>query len=79
MANVTIRNLDDEVVKTLKAQAKAHNRSFEAELRQLLTEAAVLRKKRRAFRKEVDRIRKMTPKDRSQTDSAELLREDRDR
>ena len=79
MANVTIRNLDDEVVKTLKAQAKAHNRSLEAELRQLLTEAAVLRKKRRAFRKEVDRIRKMTPKDRSQTDSVELLREDRDR
>ena len=79
MANVTIRNLDDEVVKTLKAQAKAHNRSLEAELRQLLTEAAVLRKKRSAFRKEVDRIRKMTPKDRSQTDSVELLREDRDR
>lgn len=79
MANVTIRNLDDEVVKTLKAQAKSHNRSFEAELRQVLTEAAELRKQREMFRKQAERIRKMTPKDRVQTDSVELLREDRDR
>ena len=79
MANVTIRNLDDEVVETLKAQAKAHNRSLEAELRQLLTEAAQLWKSREAFRKDTERIRKMTPKDRIQTDSVELLRGDRDR
>ena len=48
MASVTIRNLDDEVVKTLKEQAKTHNRSLEAELRQVLTEAAELWKKREA-------------------------------
>ncbi len=40
MANLTIRNLDDEVVAKLKARAKAHHRSLEAELRALLSEAA---------------------------------------
>lgn len=79
MASVTIRNLDDEVVKALKEQAKIHNRSLEAELRQVLTKTAELQKKREAFWKNADRIRKMTPKDRPQTDSVELLREDRDR
>ena len=79
MASVTIRNLDDEVVKALKEQAKEHNRSLEAELRQLLTEVTEMRKRREAFWKNADRIRKMTPGDRPQTDSVELLREDRDR
>ena len=40
MANVTIRNLEDEVVERLKARAKTHNRSLEAELREILTTAA---------------------------------------
>ena len=33
MGNVTIRNLDDRVIDALKAQAKANQRSLEAELR----------------------------------------------
>ena len=33
MANLTIRNLDDDVVADLKAQAKRNSRSLEAELR----------------------------------------------
>ena len=37
MANVTIRNLDDGVVDRLKAQAKTHHRSLEAELREILS------------------------------------------
>ena len=40
MANLTIRNLDDEVVAKLKARAKAHHRSLEADLRERLIEAA---------------------------------------
>ncbi|MEE8549555.1 MAG: hypothetical protein V3S74_08780 [Alphaproteobacteria bacterium] len=79
MANLTIRNLDDNVVKTLKAQAKTHNRSLEAELRHVLTQAAAQRKRMAAFRREAVRIRAMTPKDRPQTDSTLLIREDRDR
>ncbi len=77
MANVTIRNLDDEVVKKLKAQAKEHNRSLEAELRRILTDAA----KPSAITdllELADRIAAMTPEV-PQTDSVELLREDRRR
>ena len=40
MANLTIRNLDDEVVEKLKARAKENERSLEAEIRVLLTETA---------------------------------------
>lgn len=38
MANLTIRNLDDGIVEALKSLAKAHNRSMEAEVRQILTD-----------------------------------------
>ena len=76
MANLTIRNLDDDVVAKLKAQAKAHHRSLEAELRTLLSEAAA-RPSREEFRRIAARIRAMTP-DVPQTDSALLIREDRD-
>ena len=77
MASVTIRNLDNDVVEMLKARAKENNRSLEAELRALLTEAA----RHPSSKTLVDLarlIRSMTP-DVPQTDSAELLREDRDR
>lgn len=40
MATVTIRNLDAAVVERLKTQARHNNRSLEAELRHLLTQAA---------------------------------------
>ncbi len=77
MANLTIRNLDDEVVAKLKAQAKAHHRSLEAELRALLSEAAA-RPSREDFLKVADRIAAMTP-DVKQTDSTKIIREFRDR
>ncbi len=77
MANLTIRNLDDEVVAKLKAQAKAHHRSLEAELREILsrTARAPVSLNRRAI---AEQITAMTP-DVPQTDSVELLREDRRR
>ncbi len=77
MANVTIRNLDDEVVLRLKDRAKANKRSLEAELREILTRSAgsMTREEFIAFAK---RIAAQTP-DVPQTDSAELIREDRDR
>jgi plasmid stability protein len=79
MANVTIRNLDDGVVERLKAQAKTQHRSLEAELRHVLTQAADQHERMAAFRRDAARIRAMTPKDRPQTDSTLLIREDRDR
>ncbi len=78
MASVTIRNLDDDVVAALKQRAKANNRSLEAELRVVLVRA-VRGYDAEEFLALADRIRAMTPKDRPQTDSVELLREDRQR
>jgi plasmid stability protein len=77
MASVTIRNLDDEVVARLKERAKANNRSLEAELREILTRSTgtMTREELIALAK---RIAAMTP-DVPQTDSVELLREDRNR
>ena len=76
MATLTIRNLDDAIVEKLKARAKAHHRSLEAEVRQMLT-YGVRELSREEFFKEADRIRAMTPKV-PQTDSTLLIREDRD-
>ncbi len=39
MANITVRNLDDEVRKRLKQRAVEHGRSMEAEARSILTAA----------------------------------------
>lgn len=75
MAQVLVRNLPDDVVARLKARAARARHSLEQELRLILIDAA------RAGREEVladmDRIRAMTPNV-PQTDSAELIREDRD-
>ena len=77
MANITIRNLDDDVVEELKDRARAHHRSLEAELRQILSEAA-----RRPHRDELaalaERIAQLTPAT-PQDDSTRLIREDRER
>jgi plasmid stability protein len=75
MAQVLVRNLPDDVVARLKARAARARHSLEQELRLILIDAA------RAGRDEVladmDRIRAMTPKV-PQTDSTELIRQDRD-
>ena len=39
VANITVRNLDDEVQRRLKQQAAEHGRSMEAEARSILTAA----------------------------------------
>ena len=79
MATVTIRNLDDEVVEKLKLRAKEHNRSLEAELRQLLKDAIQQDRRKTDFLLEAARIRAMTARNRPQSDSVDLLREDRSR
>ncbi len=77
MATLTIRNLDGEIVERLKYKAKQNGRSLEAEVRELLKQAAD-RKTTEELLAIADRIAAMTP-DVPQTDSAELIREDRDR
>ncbi|HET6159485.1 MAG TPA: hypothetical protein VFE34_14160 [Dongiaceae bacterium] len=78
MATLTIRDLDDKTVAKLKARAKSNNRSLEAELRELLSGIVKEQERRQRFLAKADRIAAMTPKI-SQTDSTQLLREDRRR
>ena len=75
MAQVTIRNLDDELLEHLKARARLHHRSLEGELRVILAEAA---KAPEVIVAEADRI-KADLQGRWKGDSTRLIREDRRR
>ena len=77
MANLTIRNLDEAVVAKLKARADSNNRSLEAELREILGQAAETPTSQQ-LKVIAERIAAMTP-DVPQTDSTLLIREDRNR
>jgi len=78
MANLLIRDIPDNVVEELKQMAKSHNRTLQKELKGILLDIA-----RYPFRDIVQRAaairQKLHGTDRSFTDSAELLREDRNR
>ena len=76
MAQVIVRNLDDDVVARLKRQAADNHRSLEQELRLILSHAAS--SDLAGFRKRAAAIRASQP-DVPQTDSVELILEDRDR
>lgn len=75
MANVLVRNLDDDVLKQLKAAAKAHGRSLQAEIHDALRRASTrnLAETRRLSAQWLKRLRRS-----SQSDSAVTIREDRD-
>ena len=75
MANVLVRDLDDGVVKQLKAAAKAHGRSLQAEIHAVLGHATLrsLAETRRLSGQWLKRLRTS-----SHTDSAVLIRGDRD-
>jgi plasmid stability protein len=77
VATLTIRNVDDQIVTALKARAKRNSRSLEAEVRVLLRDV-VEHGMGTSLRDLADRIAAMTPKV-PQTDSTELVREDRAR
>ncbi len=76
MAQVIVRNLDDQVVAALKRKAKLHGCSLEQELREILSQAARPTPEERVVI--AARIRAMTPAGVAQTDSTELIRQDRD-
>jgi plasmid stability protein len=78
MGTITLRSLDDEVIKRLGIRAWNHRRSVETELRDLLSHAAYQPLTINAL-VEADRIAAMTPKGVKQTDSVILLRENRSR
>jgi plasmid stability protein len=77
MATLTIRNLEDDVVTALKERASRNDRSLEAEVRELLRDAA-RGESPDSLRDLAERIAALTP-DVRQTDSTELVRADRSR
>jgi antitoxin FitA len=77
VATLTIRNLEEEIVAALKARAKRNRRSLEAEVRELLRDAAAGGSPE-TLRDLADRIAALTPAVR-QSDSTELVRSDRGR
>jgi plasmid stability protein len=80
MAQVLIRNIPSEVLDGLKARAQQSKRSLQGEVRVILEEAAKPSSRRNlaAFLKHAKALRRKTS-GAKQTDSALLLREDRER
>jgi len=76
MAQILVRNLDPDVVERLKSRARANGRSLQAEVKMILEQGAKVLDMRTA-RELADAIRKGFG--RTFDDSAELIREDRDR
>ena len=78
MATVNVRRLDDELVQSLKRRAAGNNRSLESEVRHILVAAAEddVAAKRMSFPALAAGLRRRT-KDRIQTPSETLIREDR--
>ncbi len=76
MAQVLVRELDDEVVQRLKQRAKQGGRSLQAELRRILEQAA--RQDMSDARRLAERIRRKLA-GRKHCDSSRLIAEDRAR
>ena len=76
MAQVVIRNIDDEAMRRLKSRAARKGVSLERELRTILTEA--VRADRAGFAERAEAFRRKLA-DRRHSDSTVLIRKDRDR
>jgi len=76
MSQLLIRNLEDETVELLKNQAKLHNRSLQGEVKQILEENVKMSMK--DARIKAKKIRASFGK-KIFSDSAKLIREDRNR
>lgn len=74
MANVLVRDLEDEVLRQLKAAAKAHGRSLQAEIHDVLRTASV-RTLAETRRLSVRWLRRLDGA--SHSDSTDLIRDDR--
>ena len=76
MPNILVRGLDDQTLNRLKAIARHHGRSLQGEVKVILTDAvSFLAKEARA----VSANWKKKLSGRKYSDSADLIREDRDR
>jgi antitoxin FitA len=78
MTELRIRKLEDWTVAALRARARRHGHSLEKELRILLRED-VLREKKALAERAAARLDKLRQKYGTLSDSAPLIREDRDK
>lgn len=79
MAQILVRGLDDAVVDRLKARAKANHRSLQGEVKAILEREAVPRMTAEEFHATTARWQeRWRSENRRFTDSADLIREDRD-
>lgn len=76
MAQILVRDLKDEVVAAVKAQAKERHRSLEGEVRAMLEEVYERRRRHAQFMAELEQFHAKLA-GRPQTDSVELLHEGR--
>jgi len=76
MAQVVIRNIDDEAIRRLKSRAARKGISLERELRTIVTEAA--RSDRTGFGRRAAAFRRKL-EGRRHSDSTALIRKDRER
>ncbi|MBM4030481.1 MAG: hypothetical protein FJ291_01700 [Planctomycetes bacterium] len=76
MAQILVRDLDDVAVERLKARARQEGRSLQAEAKLILEQASLL--DMQTMRKRLDAFRRRFG-GRRFSDSADLIREDRDR
>jgi len=79
MTQIVLDHIDDTVIAKLAELARANRLSVEEQAQKLLVEAVDMVDRRRRRLEIADRIAAMTPKGIVQTDSAILIREDRDR
>ena len=77
MSSILVRNLDDKIVGRLKAIAKHHGRSLQGEVKAILTDAISFLSMEEAASVVAGWRKKL--KGRQFSDSANLIREDRDR
>jgi plasmid stability protein len=77
MAQVLVRQLDNKIVDRLKKRAKEHGRSLQSEVKTILEEAVP--DYERAWKRIEGFRKRLSRSGRKFTDSAALIREDRDR
>jgi plasmid stability protein len=77
MGQLTVRNVDDQVVRALKRRAAGHGRSAEAEHREILRKA--LLEQGRPGESVAERAAALRRRLKSSIDGTDLIRADRDR
>jgi antitoxin FitA len=80
MAELHIKDIDSNIIDNLKQLAQSHNHSLDTEIKLILEQAITYQSRRQNFYKRSQLLRRrIAQRGIAQTDSAQMLREDRDR